>query len=210
MQCAECYTPSYTNHALLGPLRRADGLRARRHLARHASEERVHAGLVGTQPCSEGGVLGALRMEVGEHGEGAPVDEWRDDEEDEVDQPLRRGVWSAAGVGACAACARACRGQGGCRGRGSEGAGGAGVAGGADLRHAARKAAHPTEALQLDCHLHVRRGRRVQSEDPERRCITEVQGRGAGPRCRAEVQGSGCGAEAPARQPRCAAPTQLA
>ena len=54
-----------TNHPLLGPLHRADGLRARRPLARHASEERVHAGLVGTQPCSEGGVLGALYTSAG-------------------------------------------------------------------------------------------------------------------------------------------------
>ena len=200
--CAECYTHRPTNHALLGPLRRADGLRARRRLARHASEERVHAGLVGTQPCSEGGVLGALRMEVGEHGEGAPVDEWRDDEEDEVDQPLRRGVWRAAGVGACAACARACRGQGGCRGRsGSEGAGVRGVRG---VRTCGTPLAKPPIQPRpcssiVICTLGAGDG-----------CRARIQSGGASQRCRAEVQGRGCGAEAPARQPRCAAPTQLA
>lgn len=43
---------SYT--ILLGPLQRAGGLRACRPLARHVSEVRVHACLVGTQPRTEG------------------------------------------------------------------------------------------------------------------------------------------------------------
>ena len=85
---------------LLDPLQRAGGLRACHPLARHVTKARVHACLVGTQPCTEG----ALRGEVGKHGEGASVNERRDDEEDEVDQPLRRGMRSGAGLGACGAC----------------------------------------------------------------------------------------------------------
>ena len=98
----EAHFTSLRYTILLGPLQRAGGLRACHPLARHVTKARVHACLVGTQPCTEG----ALRGEVGKHGEGASVNERRDDEEDEVDQPLRRGMRSGAGVGACGACGR--------------------------------------------------------------------------------------------------------